>query len=787
MAGSQVEPAAASALVCRCRVRLQSGDLAGAEALCREALQSKGGDAPLLHLLGVIVARRGRREEAAGLFAAALQAQSHFPEAWNSRGTVLAELGRLGEALAAFDRALTDRPDYFDALANRGDAFRALGRPEKALANYVRCLALKPGHPRIVSRCGAVLAELGRNREALDHHDRASRLAPDDPEIHTARGDMLAQLGHHAMALAAFARAISLRPDYVEAFISNAKLLAAIGRPQEALDSFDRALALDPTHSAALRGRSQILARSSVLAETGEPKALLEAFDRALALDPDLPQALIGKGTVLSHLGHYGEALGCFDRALQVSPELGEAQARRADVLDSLRRHSLAEAHCYRANTLYAIEEFAQAVAAYDQAIALHPDNVDAWNGRGLALVELGELGDALASYDRAARIRPRETAAHANRSAALRSLGRLDEALAATDLVLAREAGNLAALNNRGNTLRALGRLGEAIECYERAIAAEPNNAQSHLNRALCWLSAGDFRRGWAEYEWRSQLPAFEKGAPRLHLPRWLGEEDIAGRTIVLYAEQGHGDTIQFCRYVPLVAAKGAAVVLAAQPLLTPLLRSLPGIARFAGPADRILAADFCCSLLSLPLAFATELTTIPAVVPYLRAPPAKLRLWQEKLGARRGLRLGIAWSGNVRHKSDRERTIPLAALAPIAALDLPLYCLQREMRPSDLPDFAMFPNIEYFGEQLVDFGDTAGLIAQLDLVVTVDTAVAHLAGAMGKPVWVLLPQSPDWRWMMHREDSPWYPTMRLFRQPRPGDWQSVLDRISRELAQLQ
>ena len=505
-----------------------------------------------------------------------------------------------------------------------------------------------------------------------------------------------------------------------------------------------------------------------------------------MAANPALPQALIGKGNVLSRLERYQEALACYDRALQLSPELDAAEQGRAVVLDAIHRLGVAEAHCFRANTLYAIDQVAEAVEAFDQAIALCPEYADAWNGRGLALAELGELTDALACHDQAAALQPDRPGAHFNRSAALHSLGRDEEALAAADRALALDPGSAPALNNRGNALRALGRLSEALVSYDLAVAGDPQNAQSHFNRAVCRLAAGDFARGWEEYEWRTRLRGFEKGAPRMNMPQWLGEQEISGRTILLHAEQGHGDTLQFCRYVPLVAAAGATVVLAVQPLLGSLLETLPGVSRVAAPGDRELRADFRCSLLSLPLALAGRIRTIPARVPYLTSPQAKLEVWRDRLGPRRAPRVGIAWSGNPRHKNDRNRSMPLSQLAPIARLGLPLYCLQREMPLNDLHDFAAFANVEYFGEVLSDFTDTAALIAELDLVITVDTAVAHLAGAMGKPAWVLLPYAPDWRWMHDREDSPWYPTMRLLRQPRPGDWTAVLDRVRCDLVAL-
>jgi tetratricopeptide (TPR) repeat protein len=808
---SQTGPAADAALPSmafqQCLSRLRSGDLAGAESLCRRMLSSNPGEAQVLHLLGAILGRLGRFEEAVEFFSKALPgaadpapllhdqgmalarlrrheqalasydravaARPRYPEAWNSRGELLASLGRHQEALASFDRALADRPDHAGALANRGDAFRALGRPKEALSNYARCLALQPNHARAINHRGMVLAGLGQYREALELHNRAIELAPEDPEAHNARGVALSRLGLGPTALASFARALSLRPDYVEAFLNNADALTTMGRHEEALDSYDRGLAIEPTHLEAVHGRSMALAALDRL------EAALEGYDRLIAAVPDRAKALIGKGFVLARLKRYEAALACYDLALELSPDLDEARTGRAGVVDAVKRLGVAEAQFLRGLALGAIGRWTAALEAFDKAIEVRPDYAEAWNARGLALAELDEPSDALESYDRALALRPDYAEAHANRSPALRNLGRIEEAVAAADRALSLDPGQISALNKRGNALLSLGRIAEALDCYDRALAANRDLPESHFNCAAGCLLAGDFERGWKEYEWRWQIEGFEKGKPRLQIPRWLGEEDIAGRTILLHAEQGHGDTIQFCRYVPLVAAKGATVVLAVPPLLKLLLSSLAGASHIADGSNGAPAADIQCALLSLPLALGTRLETIPSAVPYLQPPASHLRRWQEKLGPKRGFRIGIAWSGNSLHKSDRRRSLALEQLEPIVALGRPLYCLQRELRADDLPAFARFSTVEYFGEALRDFADTAALIAQLDLVIAVDTAVAHLAGAMGKQVWVLLPHAPDWRWMLGRDDSPWYPTMRLFRQPRPDDWSPVIDRV--------
>ncbi|MDN5005286.1 tetratricopeptide repeat protein [Bradyrhizobium sp. GCM10027634] len=569
-------------------------------------------------------------------------------------------------------------------------------------------------------------------------------------------------------------------PD-LDVVVKNAAALEALGRHEEALDGFVQALRVAPACIEALHGYSRMLGK------LGRPlEQSLVQLDRALEFAPDLPEILLSKGNVLSRLERYEEALVCYDRAIASNPALAEAVSRRADVLSTVRRRSVAEAHFFRAETLRVTERMSEALDDYDQALALRPDYVEAWNGRGLALAALDEPADALQSYDRAIELAPNYINAHIGRGVVLRALGRSEESLLATDRALAIDPYNAATLNSRANTLRGLGRLIEALACYERAIACGADRAQSHFNSATCQLLAGDFEKGWREYEWRWQLPRFELGKRGFDIhPLWLGEEEIAGRKILLRAEQGFGDTIQFCRYIPLVAARGAEVLLAVQPPLKPLLAGLPGVSGFVDYRSGLPSVDFRCPMMSLPLAFGTRMESVPRQVPYLAPPRERVGRWQQRLGPRKGRpRIGVAWAGNAVHKLDRERSIPLELMEPVARLGMPLYCLQREMRPGDLPAFAMFPNINFFGSELRDFADTAALIAEMDLVISVDTAVAHLAGALAKPVWTMISCAPDWRWMLNRSDSPWYPTMRLFRQPSPGDWTTVVAHVAAELA---
>lgn len=798
-----------SAAFRQCLYSLKAGELGRAEKLCAEVLASNPGEAQLWHLLAIVVANQGRYDEAVPLFSKALELapesapiladrglalvrlghleqslldynravalRPHEAPLWNARGLVLAGLRRPEEGLECFRQALLLQPGHADAAGNCGDMLCRLGRPGEAIESYDQALALDPGHRRAINGRGSALAALGRQREALDQRDRAIALSPEDAEAHYGRGLSLFALGQPAAALACFARALILQPGYAEAHIDNGRVLLSLGRRDEALSSYERALRIDPTLHAALAGRGIALLELDHLEEA------LDNFNRALAVEPESTEAIIGKARVLCRLGRYTEALNCCNRALTSVPGSIDAQGLRADAMKGLRQsNSAAELLFFRGETLRLLERLPEAIAAYDEALALRPDYPEAWLNRGRAFDYMNEPLDALHSYDRAVACRPDWAEAHTNRSIVLRSLGRSEEAVEATDRALALDPASPWAHNSRGNALSSLGRIDEALASFDRAIAASGDFAEPRFNRAVCLLASGEFERGWAEYESRWRIGVMARAShPLLKGPAWLGEQDLTDRTILLHAEQGYGDTIQFCRYAKLVAARGATVVLGAPPLMIPLLASLEGPAEIVHRAEALQEFDFHCPLLSLPLAFRTTLETVPNEVPYLTAPAEYRRVWQAKLGPKNGPRIGFAWSGNAAHRDDRNRSLTLEQVEPILSLGLPLYCVQRQLRAVDMPLFATYPNLAYFGQDLRDFADTAALIEEMDLVISTDTATAHLAGALGKPVWLMLTYAADFRWLLYREDSPWYPTMRLFRQSRPGDWHTVVERV--------
>jgi Tfp pilus assembly protein PilF len=510
-----------------------------------------------------------------------------------------------------------------------------------------------------------------------------------------------------------------------------------------------------------------------VLAGLRRHEDALASFDRAIALRPDHAEPYYNRARLLAGLQRQEEALASYDRAIALRPDYAEAHYNRANVLAGLRRH-------------------ADALAGYDRAIALKPDHAEAYANRGHVLADLRRYAEALASHDRAIALKPDYADAYVNRGVVLARLQRHAEALANVDRAIALQPDDAEAYFNRGRLLADLQRQQEALVSYDRAIALRGDYAEAHWNQSHCLLALGRFDRGWRLFEWRNKLDT-PGGTRAFARPVWLGEASIAGKTLFIHWEQGLGDTLQFCRYAGLAQALGAQVVLSVQDPLRKLLGTLGPEVNVIGGNETPVEFDYHCPMMSLPGAFRTTLETIPRATPYLAADAAAVAAWRGRLAALVGLRVGLCWAGNPRrdhpsaHAVDQRRSITLAQFAPLAAVTGASFvslqkgeaAAQAATPPTCLP-------MHDWTNELTDFADTAALIEALDLVITVDTAVAHLAGALGKKVWILNRHDACWRWLLDRDDSPWYPTARLFRQPTPGDWDSVIAEVAVALREL-
>jgi len=481
--------------------------------------------------------------------------------------------------------------------------------------------------------------------------------------------------------------------------------------------------------------------------------------------DPGNFDALHCLGDINYRRGRLDAALALFQAALRADLGRADGFASLGLVFHSLRR-------------------FKEALISYEEGLRIAPTHAELLNRRGVALLELGRPREAREDFERVLAADPGHLDALGNLGNALIRLNRPADALAAYDRALQSAPANAQLLTNRAVALRRLDRPHEALMSVASALAARPNFAQARFVQSVAQLTLGDFAAGWRGYEARWAVGALASQRRTFTAPLWLGREPLEGKTILLHAEQGFGDTIQFVRYAPLLAARGATVVLEVQPPLVRLLSRMPGVAAVVARRQPLPAFDFHCPLLSLPLACATAPATIPADIPYLAPDPADAALVRERLPRQRPL-IGLVWAGEPSHDNDLNRSIRLQTLLPlIDRTDVAFVSLQHEVRDDDAPLLQNRANVLRLGEEFRDFADAAAAIGALDAVIAVDTAVAHLAGAMGKPLFLLLPFAADFRWLRERQDSPWYPSARLLRQPKFGDWDSVIETLREELA---
>jgi hypothetical protein len=522
-------------------------------------------------------------------------------------------------------------------------------------------------------------------------------------------------------------------------------------------------------------------------------------YTRVLKAQRDHFDALHLLGVLNQQRGKAGEAYRLIGAALKVDPRSADALSNLALALHALKRDDEAlsslgkalalspghpDAHNNRGNILLDLKRPAEAMADFDAVLSRAPRHLQARINRGNALAALGQNERALADYDLALAAAPGHPLAHYNRGNTLRALGREREAIADYDRALAAVPDHVNAWLNRGMALAGLNRHADALASYDKALSLDAGNADAHFNAALSLLTLGDYRRGFAEYEWRWKRTGMG-GARSLRQPLWLGASALSGKTVLLHAEQGLGDTVQFARYAPQLSRAGASVVLEVQPELKPLLAGIEGVDAVLARGEPLPPFDLHCPLASLPLACKTEIAGVPADIPYLRAPEDRVARWRPRLEALEPPRVALAWSGRASHANDRNRSIALSQLAPL--LDLPglrFVGVQRELRAGEAEALAGDDRILHLGDELSDFADTAAVLALVDLVVCVDTSVAHVAGALGRPTVVLLPFQPDWRWLADGERSPWYPAVRLYRQRAIGDWAGVIARLRADLA---
>jgi len=531
----------------------------------------------------------------------------------------------------------------------------------------------------------------------------------------------------------------------------------------------------------------------------------VESYRELLQTDPANAELYVNIGIALKAQGKSDVAIANYKQAIQLKPELAEAyynlanafrdQQRYAEAIENYRqavtlKPDLAQAYYNMGDALRSNKQPEEAIEAFRKAVTIKPGYAIAHNNLAMILNDIGRSAEAIENYRKAIQSRPDYAQAHNNLGIALKNQGRLDEAIASYAEAVRLKSDYPEAYYNMGIALHARGDHDRALECWQRAIELAPDYAQAHWNRSLVLLLEGRYDEGWREYEWRRRTNLLAFAYPhKLDKPRWDGKP-FAGKKLLVHYEQGLGDNLQFVRYLPMVKQLGGTVIFETLKPLGSLLRNFDGIDELIeaspdSPPD--VEFDVYTSLMDLPGIFGTTVDNIPAEVPYLHADPARVECWRGRLSGA-GLKVGLVWSGrpmgtnevlSLQHRSCRlEHFLALADIP-----DVSLYGLQKGPAAEQAAQLSKQIVARNYGEQFEDFGDTAAAIENLDLVISIDTSVAHLAGAMGKPVWVLLKSDADWRWLLDRDDCPWYPTMRLFRQNKPYDWTEVLGRVADEL----
>jgi tetratricopeptide (TPR) repeat protein len=649
-----------------------------------------------------------------------------LPESLHDGAKVLQE-ARLIEQERGYSAVLKKNPNHFDALHRLGFLRYEQGRYIDALKLIRKALKLNPKAADALSHCGMVLRKLGRHEEALAFYDKSLSIKPDYADALNNRGNVLLHLNRCEEALACFDKALAIRPRYPEAHNNRGNALLELGRFPEALACYDQALKLKPHYPAALNNGGNALFKLKRF------DAALASYDKALELRPDFADALNNRGKALVELGSPEEALACYQKVLKLKP---------------------IEALHIRGSALQAGKRYEDALAAYDEALAVEPDSLNALFNRGNALL----------------------------------GLDRFDEALATFDKVLALDPRNSGAFTSRGNVLADLGRVEDALASYERAIALNPNERDAWFGRGLLLLRLGEFAAGWDGYEHRWDAAA-KATRPAPKIPEW-SSESLEGRSILIYSEQGLGDSIQFVRYVDLVKSLAGEVIYFAPKQLVRLYKPFADRVRLTTELSSEETFDFRCALMSLPHRLKSDLSNIPRAVPYLFAEEELVAKWRHRIGTE-GFKIGICWQGNPAGNVDKGRSIALAKFSALSQIPgVRLISLQKNYGLDQLERLPDGMRVETLGEEFDSgpdaFIDTAAVMTNLDLVVSSDTSVPHVAGALGRPTWVALQYLPYWAWMLDRSDSPWYPTMKLYRQSSRGDWDGVVARMAADLQVL-
>jgi len=677
-----------------------------------------------------------------------------------SEALALHQQGKLPAAESLYRQVLLRERRHADALHLLGLVAHQAGKNDVAAGLIGAAIAINKGVVTYHANLAIVQKALGRWEEAIAAYRAAVDLDRGSADLRFNLGLLLAESGRYAEAVECYRAAIDIRSDSAALHAKLGIALNALKRPAEAILSYDRALSLQP-------GSFDVhYNRAGALWQVNDFDGAIAAYRAALALKPDLVEAHSRIGNILKQQGRIEEAEAAYRQALAIKPDFAEARSNLGLVL-------------------YARGHLDEAVAEYRAAIAANPGLCEAHINLGNVLKEREQYDAAVVCYQTALRIEPDHIEAQCNLGSAYMGQERLQEAMDQYHAVLARDPDFADAHFNLALALRLLGQLHEAVAAYDRAIASKPDFVLAHYYSSYPRLLLGDFTAGFQNYEWRWRgVGNFVK---RVCDEPMLADHAVAGRTILLHAEQGLGDTIQFSRYASLVSAAGGRVILEVPRHLRRLFSGLQGVAAIVAPGESVPRFDAHCPLMSLPNIFSTTVATVPSAPAYLYAETEASQRWRARLGSQ-GFKIGIAWQGNPNSLAEKGRSAPLASFAPLAAIPgVRLISLQKTYGLDQLQSLPAGMHVETLGDDFDSgpdaFIDTAAVMMNLDLIVTVDTSIGHLAGALGRPTWIALQKIPHWVWLLDRHDTPWYPSVRLFRQTEHGDWAGPFAGMANEI----
>lgn len=640
--------------------------------------------------------------------------------------------------------------------------FHQSGKFNEAKNLYLTLMAAYANNPRLLNNLAMIEFQQGRFEAGLEYVEKSLGIDPNQFTAYGNRGAALFALNRFDEAYSDYNKAITLNNNYAEGYYNRGILHEKYGRHEEALSDYDKAIALKSNYTNAYNNRG------NVLKELKKYQEALSSYEHAISLNPRHAEAHYNRGVVLKELNRYHDAVASYTNAFSLKNDYVDAYNNCGNVLITLKR-------------------FEEALTCFQKAIEINPNYAYAYNGLGNVLMELKRFDEALLSYEKAIALNSDSPDPHNGKSNALQELKRFDDAVSGYEKAISLNPDAADTYANRGLAMQGMRKFEEALFSYDKAIELNPEMADPYWNKALLKILMGEYEEGWHLYEYRRHRSGKQDSYPTYDQPLWLGQESIADKILYIYPEQGLGDFIQFCRYVPLVENLGAKVVLKVPNALYAMIKTMGLNARIVRNDEKVEEFDFHCPIMSLPLAFKTTVETIPNKIPYFFSDQFKKNYWERKLAyASNSLKVGLVWSGSKDHKKDHDRSLRLEQLAPILDLPITFYSLQKEVREQDKITLSKFDQIQQYHEELNDFSDTAAMVDCLDLVISVDTSVAHLAGAMGKNVWILISYLPDYRWMLDRGDTPWYPTARLFRQANVGDWESVIGNVKTSLETL-